>query len=102
MWIRSAFWVGSAGRGFRAQIESALVPALRLLPGVSGVKALWPERREDSPPDVALQILVEYDSFVDLERMLASPERHALRDRVNVIASDFQGSISHIDYEVGK
>jgi hypothetical protein len=104
MWIRSAFWTGvprpGAEQSFREAVNDELVPALKLLPGVEDAKALWPRRLEDSPPQIACQILVEYASLADVDRMLASPERMALRARVREIASLFDGTISHIDYKV--
>ena len=104
MWIRSAFWTGAARPGaeqsFRAPVDDELVPALKLFPGVDEAKALWPRRREDRPPQIACQILVEFASQAEVDRMLASPERQALRTRVREIADLFDGAISHIDYEV--
>lgn len=104
MWIRSAFWTGAArpesATQFRDAINNELVPALKALPGVQDAKALWPRRLEDQPPGIACQILVQFDSLGDVDRMLASPERHRLRDRVREIAALFDGAISHIDYEV--
>jgi hypothetical protein len=105
MWIRSAFWVGKPKVGtesaFRRELDGLIVPALRALPGVTDVKALWPERFEDQPPAIACQILVQFSSEAELEKMLASPERHALRPQVKALAGRFEGSLSHIDYEVG-
>jgi hypothetical protein len=46
-------------------------------------------------------VIVEFADFAALETMLASPERAALRTRVREIAAQFDGAISHIDYEVG-
>ncbi len=104
MWIRSAFWTGKPRSdseiAFRDAVNDELVPALRTLPGVQDAKALWPRRLEDDPPAVACQILVEFASIADVDRMLASPERAALRTRVREIAQLFDGAISHIDYEV--
>lgn len=105
MWIRSAFWVGKPRVGFekefRSGVNEELVPALRRLPAVARARALWPRQLEDSPPDIACQVLVEFDSVDDLHLMLASPERRALRVRVGEIAGLFDGTLSHIDYEVG-
>lgn len=105
MWIRSAFWVGAPKRGasdqFREAIDGELVPALRKLPGVRGARSLWPERLEDQPPNIACQILVEFDDRDGVDLMLASPERRALRERVVAVAALFDGAISHIDYRVG-
>lgn len=105
MWIRSAFWTGTPRSGseiaFRDAVNDELVPALKTLPGVEDAKALWPRRLEDAPPAVACQILVEFASLADVDRMLASPERQALRTRVREVAQLFDGAISHIDYEVG-
>ena len=105
MWIRSAFWLGSAKPGaeaaFREGIDGRIVPALNALPVVRDAKALWPMRREDNPPDVACQVLVEFDTHDDLERMLASEERRAMRAQVVQLVAQFDGTISHIDYEVG-
>ena len=106
MWIRSAFWIGVARDGcedkFRTAMNDELVPALRLLPGVRDAKALWPRRYEDHPPKVSCQILVEFASLADVDRMLASPERQTLRARVREVAGMFDGAISHIDYEVAQ
>ena len=104
MWIRSAFWVGRAKPGaesrFRSLVNTVLVPHIAVLPGVQAAKALWPIHREDNPPDIACQILVEFDSREQVERMLASVERRAMREHVVVIVALFEGTISHIDYEV--
>jgi hypothetical protein len=106
MWIRSAFWIGNAkpgaGTRFRDGINTDIVPALRALPGVRTAKALWPERTEDEPPQIACQILVEFDSREDVDRMLASPERRAMRAQVAELAGLFDGTISHIEYKVGE
>ncbi|WP_375429378.1 hypothetical protein, partial [uncultured Sphingomonas sp.] len=77
MWIRSAFWVGRphAEDVFRTAVLDELVPALRKLPGVLDAQALWPRRLEDDPPAIHCQILVHFASEVDVDRMLASPER---------------------------
>ncbi|MGI8492728.1 MAG: hypothetical protein ACR2NJ_08220, partial [Acidimicrobiales bacterium] len=50
---------------------------------------------------IACQVLVCFDGLADLERMLASPERHAPRPRVMEVVGRFDGTLSHIDYEVG-
>ena len=104
MWIRSAFWVGRAKPGaeerFTLLVNTVLVPEIADLPGVQRAKALWPVRREDNPPDIACQILVEFDSCEEVERMLASVERRAMREHVVEIIALFEGTISHMDYEV--
>ncbi len=82
-------------------MEEELVPGLRRLPGVAAVNALWPRRREDNPPNVALQVVVEFASRDDLDRMLASEERRALRPRVLKARALFDGTLSHIDFEAG-
>lgn len=105
MWIRSAFWTGRIKPGlddaFTAAIDDELVPALGRLPGVATVRSLWPRRLEDNPPAIACQIIVEFASQADVDRMFASPERLKLRERVREIAAMFDGAISHIDYAVG-
>ncbi len=105
MWIRSAFWTGTVSAGAEARfqdgIDRELVPTLRQLPGVRDAKALWPKRLEDHPPPIACQILVEFDDRAAVDRMLASPERRAMRQRVRELVGLFDGTISHIDYEVG-
>lgn len=104
-WVRSAFWIGKPHPGAEEQFISAmnveLVPGLRALPGVRAAHALWPTQRDDAPPDIACQVLVEFDSREDLDRMLASPERRVLRARVGAVATLFNGSLSHINYETG-
>ena len=106
MWIRSAYWMGTPRAGeeaaFAAAVNDELIPALRRLPAVMDASALWPRRLEDSPPDIACQILVYFADQAGVDTMLASPERHALRERVREIVQMFDGSISHIDFHVGR
>ena len=105
MWIRSAFWVGRPHAGqqdaFDRAVQHELVPSLNRLPGVASARALWPRRREDDPPAIHCQVIVEFADDVALQTMLASDERKALRARVGEVAALFDGAISHIDYEVG-
>lgn len=104
MWIRSAFWTGAARPGAEARFREgidAMILALANLPHVRGARALWPQRMEDRPPPIACQVLVEFANRNDVDRMLASPERLALRGRVSELADLFEGTLSHIDYEVG-
>jgi hypothetical protein len=102
MWVRSAFWIGRPQPGsethFRERIDQ-LLPKFQALPGVRGVRALWPRRLEDNPPGVHCQILVEFAGVTDVDAMLASPGRQQLRSDVKALAARFDGTISHIDYE---
>lgn len=104
MWIRSAFWTGQPRPGaeaaFHDLMNARVVPAMRRFPGVDGVRLLWPRRREDSPPDLYCQVLVEFADAAALERMMASAERLALRPQVRELVALFAGTVSHIDYEV--
>ncbi|MEY2925773.1 MAG: hypothetical protein RL367_250 [Pseudomonadota bacterium] len=104
-WIRSAFWVGkpyeTQAVAFDKAINAEMVPALGTLPGVSKARALWPRKREDNPPSLYCQVIVEFADFAALQTMLASPERLALRQKVQEVAALFDGTLSHIDYEVG-
>jgi antibiotic biosynthesis monooxygenase (ABM) superfamily enzyme len=104
MWIRAAFWVGSVKPGsesqFRSLIGEQMVPSLKKLPGVGDAKARWPAQSEDSPPEIACQLLVEFSDRAALEQMLASAERRALRARVGELIALFNGHLSHINYEV--
>jgi len=103
-WVRSAFWIGGCKTGveewFVSGINETIVPALRAMPGVAAARALWPEKYEDSPPPVACQLLVEFQSREDLDLMLASEERKAMRPAVLALLELFEGSLSHIDYRV--
>ena len=103
--IRSAFWVGRPREGREEAFERAmnleLVPGLGELPGVIAARALWPEKREDDPPAIYCQVLVEFADRSAMELMLSSPGRAALRDRVREVAAIFEGTLSHIDYAVG-
>lgn len=105
MWIRSAFWVGQPKPGmeqhFQSLMDQRIVPGLKALPGVRGALALWPKVREDNPPEICCQIVVQFDSRADIDRMLASPERSALRPLVLEVKALFEGQFSHIDYEAG-
>ena len=106
MWVRSAFWVGRPKQGeddaFVQGVNNIIVPGLKTLPGVLDAEAFWPRRLEDSPPDVCCQIIVRFESVSDIDRMLASPERAAMRERVLAVTQHFEGAFSHIDYEVGQ
>lgn len=104
MWVRCGFWMGQPKAGREAAFREGvtdLVPRLAALPGVKGCRALWPERREDDPPAYACQTLVEFETLADLDGMLASPKRRAMREHVLVVLALFDGRISHIDSEVG-
>ena len=104
-WVRSAFWIGSAKPGqedaFRDGIENVIMPGLRKLPAVRGADVLWPRRFEPGGPEIACQIVVELDSVEAIDAMLASPERMALRKDVLKVVELFDGSFSHIDFELG-
>ena len=106
MWIRSAFWVGAAKAGqeenFQKKMNQSVVPGLRALPGVRDAKALWPKVREDNPPTIACQLIVEFASRADIDNMLASQARRDLRPKVLEVIALFDGQFSHIDYEVGE
>lgn len=105
MWIRTAYWIGSARKGleadFRAGIDGEMIPGIKALPGVRNAEALWPQRFEPGAPRLACQILVHFDSRDDIDRMLASAERQELRSRLGRIQALFDGSLSHIDCEIG-
>jgi quinol monooxygenase YgiN len=103
-WIRTAFWQGKPKPGMEQQwrhaILTELLPAFRATPGVHDAKACWPDKLEDHPPEVACQFIVEFASRADLDRMLASPERAAVRANVKKAVALFEGHISHIEYRV--
>lgn len=105
MWVRSAYWIGAIRPGCEVEfvdlLDGALAPAMRSLPGVQAVRTLWPRRREDDPPNLACQVVVEFADRAGLERMLASDERQALRPRVLALREMFDGALSHIDFQVG-
>lgn len=104
MWIRSAFWEGRLQPGqekaFAAEMEGEIVPAMRKLPGVRNVKALWPRAYEDRSQEVICQLLVFFKSESDIALMIASDARNAVRRHVAELnARCFEGHISHINYE---
>lgn len=105
MWIRAALWIGKVRPGreesFRAGIEGEMVPGIRMLPGVRDARVLWPERAEEGAPALVCQILVEFDGFEDIDRMLKSPERQAFRAKMTDIAAMVEGKLSHFDCAVG-
>jgi hypothetical protein len=104
MWIRSAFWEGQLRAGqeqqFKAEMDDAIAPAMRMLPGVKDAKALWPKVYEGRSADIVCQFLVFFEDEVDIALMIASPGRTAVRQRVAELSSRcFMGQISHINYE---
>lgn len=103
MQVRSAFWVGRPKAGmearFRELMDGTLIPAMNAFPGVHRARAMWPMTREDNPPDIHCQVLVEFESRADIERMLASTERAALRPKVIEAIGLFDGAFSHIEYD---
>ena len=106
MWVRSAYWTGAVKPGreaeFARMLDAEVAPAMRALPGVRAVRTLWPRRREDDPPALACQVVVEFADQAELARMMASPERLALRPRVAALRDMFDGALSHINFEVGE
>jgi hypothetical protein len=105
MWIRTAFWIGTIKHGheveFRNGIDRQMIPGIKALPGVLSARALWSQRPEVGAPPVACLMLVEFARREDIDRMLSSPERQALRTRSATIAAMFDGELTHIDCEVG-
>jgi hypothetical protein len=105
MWIRTALWIGAIKDGheaeFRNSIDQQMIPGIKALPGVRGARALWPQRPEVGAPPVVCLMLVEFERREDIDRMLTSPERQAMRARSAPIAAMFDGQLSHIDCEVG-
>jgi hypothetical protein len=104
MWIRSAFWEGQVRPGqeeaFTSEMDTAIVPAMRKLPGVKKVTALWPRAYEDRSRDMACQLLVFFTAETDIALMIASEARNAVRRRVAELNSRcFDGHVSHINYE---
>jgi hypothetical protein len=104
MWIRSAFWEGKLRPGlereFVVEIETDIAPAMRTLPGVKDVKALWPKAYEDRSTDIVCQLLVFFANHSDIALMISSDARNAVRKRVAELNSRcFDGRISHINYE---
>lgn len=104
MFIRSAFWIGEPKAGqddrLRALINDGLIPAMRKFPGVSAVRALWPKNREDNPPAVYCQVVVEYASAEGMQQMMESQARAALRPQILAAVGLFEGTLSHINYDV--
>lgn len=105
MWVRSAYWTGKPKAGqedaFRVHLDGTLIPAMKLFPGVSDVKALWPQRFEDDAPALHCQVIVLFESEEAMQQMMASDERTALRPRVLEAVAMFDGKLSHIDHIVG-
>jgi antibiotic biosynthesis monooxygenase (ABM) superfamily enzyme len=103
MLVRSAFWIGAPRVGQAAVLADAintkLIPAMRRFPGVQAVHALWPQRLEDQPPNIYCQVVVRFDSIGDMQTMLQSDERAALRPQVKAAMELFEGHVSHIDYQ---
>ena len=103
-WIRTAFWHGAPRAGdesaWQTLIERDLIEAFRKIPGVHDAKACWPDKREDGPPEIACQFLVEFSSRENMDRMLSSSERAAIRPLVQQALALFDGHVSHIEYRV--
>ena len=77
-----------------------LVPAMRRFPGVSAVKSLWPEQRDDGAPPIHCQVVVEFSDAAAREAMMTCTERRTLRPRVEVAAALFDGALTHIAFAV--
>lgn len=77
-----------------------IIPAMRRFPGVQAVHALWPQIHEDSPPAIHCQVIVEFASSEERDRMLSSAERLALRQKIIAAKQLFDGTLSHIEYDV--
>lgn len=101
--VRSAFWIGTIQPGeeanFRAQIDQGLISSMRRVPGVASASVLWPNAREGDPPEIVCQVLLEFASRADLEKMMASSERQEAQAQGRKAAQWFEGKISHIEFE---
>lgn len=66
------FYLTLVGSALREAIDRELIPAMRAFPGARNARALWPQRREDEPPLIFCQVLVEFDGPEDMQRMLGN------------------------------
>ena len=86
MWIRAAYFEGAilAGRetAFVAFMTDTILPGIRRSPGVKRVSAWWPRKYEDRSDAIFCQLIAEFDVEEDIARMIASPERQAVREQL--------------------
>lgn len=105
MLIRSAYWLGKPRDGqetlFRDIMSNDIVPKMRSFPGVSSVRILWPQEYEGGAPSIYCQVQVEFADAAAQNAMMTSSERAAVRARVLDAVDLFDGTMAHINFEVG-
>jgi hypothetical protein len=102
MIIRTAYWVGKLSDdnadAFFAGIQR-IKPGMCALPGVKDVVLKRPYELEPGPCAHFAELSLLFESRDDLQRMLASDERAAVRAEFAKLAPLFDGSLHHINFE---
>jgi len=106
MILRSAFLLGQVEPAdqpaFDAHMRDVVVPAIATYPGILSVSLRKTVQADDGAPAVYMQFDLAFDSLSAMEAALASPVRHAVRDRIKAGMAAFRGSVTHIVSEVAR
>lgn len=100
MITRFAFFEGSIRSGrtaaFRAAVTDHLVPLWRQFPGISAVRVMFGEERDEGAPEFPLILAISYPDRVAMEGALGSPIRSQSREVTgHIVAEFFEGRIHH-------
>jgi hypothetical protein len=100
MITRYAFFEGSIRDGqaaaFRQAVLQELVPTWRSFPGVLAVRVSFPQSRDESAPEMALILAVDYPDQTVLQQALASEARKISRATTErLLPRFFFGRIYH-------
>lgn len=102
MWLRVGFFEGKLhdAAPFVCGMEQQVIPAIRQSPGVKDVYVCWPRTYEDRDTAIFCQVVAQFDDEAGIAEMLASPERAATREQLMRLMPLFEGTLSHINFEV--
>lgn len=102
MIVRTAYWVGSLPEdnadAFFDGVQR-LKPLLGALPGVKDVILKRPYEFEPGPCAHFAELSVLFETADDLQAMLGSDGRNAVRAEFAKLASLWEGTLHHINFE---
>ncbi len=100
MITRFALFEGQVKSGqtdaFRAAVLDRLVPLWRQFPGITDVKVMFGEARDEGAPEFPLILAITYPDQAAMEAALDSPARYQSKEVTGeIVAAHFDGRIHH-------
>ncbi len=100
MITRFAIFEGSVKLGqtaaFREAVQTRLVPLWRQFPGITDVRVMFSEDRDEGAPEFPLILAISYPDLAAMEAALEAPARFKSKEVTQEIVGEyFDGRIHH-------